>query len=281
MVPVSPFPRYGPSVPAQPTQSGHLIIFGGLVGDSTRNDLYALDCQDFTVKPLHAHGTLPLPRVGHRSALVQSVFIVWGGDTKKHPTDVQDEALHLLNIQTKEWTRVLTNYPRPKGRYGHAVAMHDSSFYVFGGQVDGSFMNDMWLFDLNSCEYTALSHSLIRTKSPSVVVHEPQWQQVIPVNKPPPARTGHVMIIHENKLLIFGGTDGAFHYNDTWSFDLETRAWTELQCIGYVPVAREGCAASLVDGVMYVFGGRDVNGKDLGDLAAFKISSEQFRFRSA
>lgn len=85
------------------------------------------------------------------------------------------------------------------------------------------------------------------------------------------------MIIHENKLLIFGGTDGAFHYNDTWSFDLETRVWTELQCIGYVPVAREGCAASLVDGVMYVFGGRDVNGKDLGDLAAFKISSEQSR----
>jgi hypothetical protein len=82
------------------------------------------------------------------------------------------------------------------------------------------------------------------------------------------------MIIDEHKLYIFGGTDGAFHYNDTWCFDLATNVWTELQCIGYVPVAREGCAASLVDGVMYVFGGRDVNGKDLGDLAAFKISSE-------
>lgn len=82
------------------------------------------------------------------------------------------------------------------------------------------------------------------------------------------------MIIDEHKLYIFGGTDGAFHYNDTWCFDLATRTWSELQCIGYVPVAREGCAASLVDGVMYVFGGRDVNGKDLGDLAAFKISSK-------
>lgn len=82
------------------------------------------------------------------------------------------------------------------------------------------------------------------------------------------------MIIDEHKLYIFGGTDGAFHYNDTWCFDLATNVWTELQCIGYVPVAREGCAASLVDGVMYVFGGRDVNGKDLGDLAAFKISSK-------
>lgn len=72
----------------------------------------------------------------------------------------------------------------------------------------------------------------------------------------------------------FGGTDGAFHYNDTWCYDLQTRTWAELQCIGYIPVPREGHAAALVDDTMYIFGGRDVNGKDLGDLAAFKISSK-------
>ena len=36
---------------------------------------------------------------------------------------------------------------------------------------------------------------------------------------------------------------------------------------------REGHAATLVDDVVYVFGGRSVDGKDLEDLAAFKISS--------
>jgi hypothetical protein len=46
-----------------------------------------------------------------------------------------------------------------------------------------------------------------------------------------------------------------------------------LACIGYIPVPREGHAATLVDDVMYVFGGRGVDGKDLEDLAAFKISS--------
>lgn len=176
----SAFPRYGPSVPAQPTQSGHLIIFGGLVGESTRNDLYALDCKDFTVKPLQAHGTLPPPRVGHRSALVQSVFIVWGGDTKKHPSDGQDEALHLLNIQTKEWTRVLTNHPRPRGRYGHAVAMHESCFYVFGGQVDGSFMNDMWVFDLNSCEFQS---NLPRSRAHPLTRLSSQWPKYLSGSK--------------------------------------------------------------------------------------------------
>lgn len=74
-------------------------------------------------------------------------------------------------------------------------------------------------------------------------------------------------------MYRFGGTDGAYHYNDTWSFDLVTSTWTELSCIGYIPTPREGHAGAVVDGVMYVFGGRDVNGKDLGDLAAFRISS--------
>ena len=71
----------------------------------------------------------------------------------------------------------------------------------------------------------------------------------------------------------FGGTDGQYHYNDIWSFDLRSRKWTELQCIGHIPSPREGHAAAIVDDVIYVFGGRGIDGKDLGDLAAFKISS--------
>ena len=72
----------------------------------------------------------------------------------------------------------------------------------------------------------------------------------------------------------FGGTDGRYHYNDTWLFDILTRKWTEPQCTGYIPSPREGHAAALVDDVMYVFGGRHVDGTDLGDLAAFKLSSK-------
>ncbi|KAG8947615.1 Negative regulator of mitotic exit [Tulasnella sp. 419] len=46
----------------------------------------------------------------------------------------------------------------------------------------------------------------------------------------------------------------------------------QLENVAYW-VPGEGHAAALVDDVMYVFGGRGVDGKDLGDLAAFEISN--------
>jgi hypothetical protein len=61
--------------------------------------------------------------------------------------------------------------------------------------------------------------------------------------------------------------------NDTWSFDISTRKWTELQCTGSIPSPRRNHAAVLVDGVMYVFGG--YTGKEyLDELFALQLSSE-------
>jgi hypothetical protein len=77
-------------------------------------------------------------------------------------------------------------------------------------------------------------------------------------------------------LFSFGGTDGITWFNDVWTYDPRTNAWTELDCIGYIPVAREGHSAALVNDTMYIFGGRTQEGVDLGDLAAFRITSRRW-----
>jgi N-acetylneuraminic acid mutarotase len=74
----------------------------------------------------------------------------------------------------------------------------------------------------------------------------------------------------------FGGIGDHWqqYYNDTWSFDISTRKWTELQCTGSIPSPRGGHVAVLVDGIMYVFGGFTSKSYYLDELYAFQLSSE-------
>ena len=183
------------------------------------------------------------------------------------------------DLGTHEWTRVKIAGTAPEGRYGHAAAMVGSKFYIFGGQSDdGSFLNDMWSFDLqkrkpgdSSLEHYSCNRSLLTVKAGNA-----HWTELQPCSdsSSPPKRTGHTIITFGDNIYVFGGTDGQYHYNDTWQYDTNSQTWTELSCIGYIPVPREGHSATLVDDVMYVFGGRGVDGKDLEDLAAFKITSK-------
>lgn len=98
----SPFPRYGHALPTNATTSGELFLFGGLVRETVRNDLYLLSVRDLSATLLQTSGEIPSPRVGHASALVGSVLIVWGGDTKTgnkaKSADKQDDGLYLLNL---------------------------------------------------------------------------------------------------------------------------------------------------------------------------------------
>jgi hypothetical protein len=58
-----------------------------------------------------------------------------------------------LGLVSRDWTRVTVHGPAPIGRYGHAVAIVGTVFFVFGGQVDGTFTDDLWAFDLNTCKF--------------------------------------------------------------------------------------------------------------------------------
>jgi hypothetical protein len=71
----------------------------------------------------------------------------------------------------------------------------------------------------------------------------------------------------------FGGRRTPHEFNDTWSFNILTRKWTELQCTGSIPSPRICHAAVLIDDVMYVFGGVAPDGTKLGDLTALNLSS--------
>ncbi|KAK0737521.1 hypothetical protein B0T21DRAFT_166868 [Apiosordaria backusii] len=127
-------------------------------------------------------------------------------------------------------------------------------------------MNDLAAFDLNQLQMPNNRWEMLISSSESGG----------PSAKIPPARTNHSVVTFNDKLYLFGGTNGYQWFNDVWAYDPAVNSWSQLDCIGYIPSPREGHAAAIVEDVMYIFGGRTEEGADLGDLAAFRITSRRW-----
>ncbi|KAK5938259.1 Negative regulator of mitotic exit [Knufia obscura] len=260
----NPFPRYGAAVNSIASKEGDVYLMGGLInGETVRGDLWMVEAgsQQLSCYPIATVSEGPGPRVGHASLLVGNAFIVFGGDTQQEDTDVLDDTLYLLNTTSRQWSRASPPGTRPAGRYGHTLNILGSRIYIFGGQVEGSFYNDLIAFDLNALQNPNNQWEFL--------ISNTDGEKSLDV---PPARTNHTMISHNDSLLLFGGTDGHQWFNDVWIYDPKANKWTQQDCIGYIPAPREGHSAALVNDVMYIFGGRTEHGDDLGDLAAFRIS---------
>lgn len=201
----------------------------------------------------------PSPRVGHASLTLGNAFIVFGGDTKIEEADELDDNLYLLNTTSLKWTVAGPTGRRPSGRYGHTVSTIGSVLYVFGGQLDDYFFDDLICYDLTTLQ------------SPSS-----QWNFIRPNSRSPPPRTNHTTITYQDKLYLFGGTDGKLWYSDTWVYDPAENTWTPLECTGFIPAPCEGHSATIVGDIMYIFGGRSAEGKDLGTLSALKIPARKW-----
>lgn len=67
-----------------------------------------------------------------------------------------------------------------------------SKLYVFGGQVDGHFFNDLLAFDLNELQNPTNHWELLVVDSA-----EDQFNRIIPLG-----RTNHTMISWQDKLFL-------------------------------------------------------------------------------
>lgn len=222
----SPFPRYSHSISSTATDDGDLILFGGLVDGVSSNDVYAVSIRDGRTRLIETTGDIPDPRFGHACIIIGNMLLIWGGDTRHaknaHERVVLDNSLYCLNLGEynatlprtqqclqcwsvqREWHRIPVVGQVPDGRYGHTMCAVDEVIYIFGGQLDGVFMNDVWALDL-SFPQSPLHNSgrlLSGYLDFSGTMRDPMWEPIVSKTPSPVKRTNHIWVPFEHCVFL-------------------------------------------------------------------------------
>ncbi|OAY82431.1 Acyl-CoA-binding domain-containing protein 4 [Ananas comosus] len=188
-----PISRGGQSVTLVGTT---LVMFGG--EDAKRsllNDLHILDLETMTWDDIEAIGIPPSPRSGHVAAChAERYLLIFGGGS--HATCFND--LHVLDLQTMEWSRPKQQGLVPGPRAGHAGATIGESWYIVGGGDNK----------------TGASETLVLNMSALV------WSVVTTVQGRVPLATEGLSLVPctyngEDFLVSFGGYNGRYS-NDVY-----------------------------------------------------------------
>lgn len=246
----SPFPRYRHVASSYATDSGELFVIGGLHDQSVYGDTWIIKSLDnatsFKSITVPIADATPPPRVGHASTLCGNAFVIFGGDTHKvNDAGLMDDDIYLFNINSHKWTIPTPQGPRPLGRYGHKISIiaanqMKTKLYVFGGQFDDTYFNDLAEFDLSSFRRS-----------------DSHWEFIKPATFMPPPLTNHTMISFDHKLWVFGGDTPQGLTNEVFMFDPAANDWCVVQTTGNIPPPLQEHAAIIYRDLMCVFGGKD------------------------
>jgi hypothetical protein len=95
-----------------------------------------------------------------------------------------------MSTATRQWSRASPHGHRPSGRYGHTLNILGSKLYIFGGQVDTHFFNDLVAFDLNTLQHVGS-----------------KWEVLVPdtdgSTEVPASRTNHTIVTWSDKLYLW------------------------------------------------------------------------------
>jgi hypothetical protein len=151
-------------------------------------------------------------------------FLAFGGYDVAH---YRNDVWQLAPGEPAKWTRLVVAGEAPSGR-SRASAIYDAAhdrMIVFGGWDGIQQFGDVWALSL--------------TESPA-------WSRIVPSAEGPSPRSGHTANydVTNDRMLVFGGTDGARAQNDVWSLSLDgAPIWTRVLPLGSAPSVRAYHAA--------------------------------------
>ena len=272
----SPFPRYRHVASSYATSDDRIFVIGGLHDQSVYGDTWVIKSEAngtrFSSQTVDITENTPPPRVGHAATLCGNAFVVFGGDTHKVNADgMMDDDLYLFNINSYKWTIPHPVGTRPLGRYGHEIAVIATTqmrtrLYLFGGQFDDTYFNDLHVFDLSSFR---------RPNS--------HWELVKPKSFTPPPITNHTMVSYDYKLWVFGGDTLQGLVNKVFMYDPTINNWMIIEAtnstkeeLEAIPPPMHEHAAVVYKDLMCVVGGKDQDDTYLNSVYFFNFKSRKW-----
>ncbi|GFN89348.1 acyl-CoA-binding domain-containing protein 4 [Plakobranchus ocellatus] len=244
-------------------------------------------------------GRVPKPtsRWGHTMTYVNSeLAVLIGGQTNK---SLSKDSIWFLHPEMRCWScpEVAVEGIRPEYRIGHS-ATYDATvrcIYVYGGSKNAKWFHDVHMFDLDEQKWTlvkAEGKAPTRAYHSSTLYRHELWVfgGVFPRPDPQPdgcdneihifspvMQSWHSATLINDLLVVFGGWDFPYCYNDLFVLDLTTVEWTEPKVFGKPPKPRSWHASSpLANNRVFIHGGYDGD-NPLHDAHIFDYSSKTWQ----
>ncbi|MGH2531786.1 MAG: Kelch repeat-containing protein [Thermomicrobiales bacterium] len=207
----APPPRWDHTLAAD-DEGKQLILFGGRDGGGVPlADTWLYDRTEGSWTAVDIPG--PEPRFGHVVAVDQTArkLFLFGGEAGA--TFYNDS--WVFDAVERTWTRIDTgDSPLPTPRYGLSAVLDGEGRLIVshGFTFEGRF-DDTWSLDVASGEWTDISPAAGEARPLKRCLHDAIWD----------AAAG--------RMLLFGGCSSGFGpcpQGDLWSFDVESRTWTEI-----------------------------------------------------
>ncbi|HJL19573.1 MAG TPA: kelch repeat-containing protein [Sandaracinaceae bacterium LLY-WYZ-13_1] len=235
---VAPGPRFSPAL-AFDADSGTLYVAAGGLNANALSpdpaaDLWAYDGTSWS--EIAISGTPPSTRLFEAWAhdATRGRLVAFGGQVGDFFTPSFDD-FYALDLETGAWSQLDDGSGAgPIGRF-NGMLTHDEAndrYLLFGGHADPGVMNDLWAWDAASGGWSELALGDTFTGAGLGCIGNPQEIPEDYVDQDlvaPERRQGGMFEIHEGQVWLFGGeSDCSDHLDDTWTYDLDADAWSEV-----------------------------------------------------
>mmetsp|Transcript_31989 Transcript_31989/g.55136 ORF Transcript_31989/g.55136 Transcript_31989/m.55136 type:complete len:500 (-) Transcript_31989:91-1590(-) len=234
-----------------------LYVFGGYDGAQRVNDFYRFNFETNKWTVITSETLPPSPRDRHVSVVYgRSIYIYGGYDGYNRVNDFYE-----YSVDKNIWREIISSGAAPSARHSHSAVVYKNCMYVFAG-YDGLYRNDFYKYDFSTNAWESITDSLGSND---------HWPK-------PRYRTSASVV--GDKMVIFGGHDGARQLNDFYAWHFDTNTWHAIECTGpQSPVPRDSHVSVSYKDSLFIFGGSTGNAKS--DFWEFKFDETKWQPVSA